>query len=83
MPAAAKVARTTHTAEDSRVPERSGKDARRNARLPVAAPALKGVGRAEAVRFWIPAFERARKLGNCHYGGWDAKKAALCMEIIP
>ena len=49
-PAAVKVTRTTHTAEDLRVPARSGKDARRNARLSMAAPVPEGVGRTEAGR---------------------------------
>ena len=49
-PAAAKIAWTMHTAEDLRVPARSGKDARRNARLSMAAPVPEGVGRTEAGR---------------------------------
>ena len=64
MPAAVKITRTTHTAEDLRVLARSGKDARQNARLLMAALVLEGVGRAEAgqavgmdrqaVRDWAP-----------------------------
>ena len=49
-PAAVKIAWTMHTAEDLRVPARSGKDARRNARLSMAAPVPEGVGRTEAGR---------------------------------
>ena len=66
MPAAVKVTRTTHTAEDLRVLARSGKDARQNARLLMAALVLEGVGRAEAgrmtgmdrqaVRDWAPRY---------------------------
>ena len=49
-PATAKIARTTHTAEDLRVLARSGKEATQNARLSMAAPVPEGVGRAEAGR---------------------------------
>ena len=48
MPAAVKITRTTHTAEDLRALARSGKDARQNARLSMAALVLEGVGRAAA-----------------------------------
>ena len=50
MPAAIKAARTTHTPEALRALARSGKDAARNARLPMAASVLEDVGRAEAGR---------------------------------
>ena len=47
MPAAIKAA---HTPETLRTLARSGKDAARNARLPLAASVPEGVGRAEAGR---------------------------------
>ena len=50
MPAAIKAGRTTHTPEALRALTRSGKDATQNARLPMAASGLEGVGRAEAGR---------------------------------
>ena len=46
MPAAIEAARTTHTPEVLRTLARSGKDAAQNARLPMAASGLEGVGRA-------------------------------------
>ena len=50
MPAAVKIARTTHTAEDLHALARSGKGAAQNARLSMAALVPDGVGRAEAAR---------------------------------
>ena len=47
MPAAVKVTRTTHTAEDLRSLARSGKDARQNARLLMVALVLEGGGAAK------------------------------------